>query len=531
MLRRLLGNATLSLVGQLVTWTSTLMLTFAYGRYLGDAKFGELYFAITFVLLLGIPIGSGSGYNVQISRYIAKSPGEGARFLANVLAIKLVGWVLIYAVALLISWIFGFDNETRVLVAICGLTLLSTSISTSFSAVQFTYERALAPVVASILEKGVGAALGWIVLSQGGGVWGMAAVLFLGSVIGCIWQGIWLCRTIGFSFAINGALIRELLRTNMPFLLYGVIGTVYYRIDVVMLALLTNDQVVGWYGAGYRLFDTLCFLPGMMLTLLYPIFSKLALVSEGQMKVAGEKLMNFTLFAGMPIGTLLIVAADPIIRFLYHRPEFAHGIPSLQALAPGLVALYVNSALGIVFLNTKQDKRLPIQALIALVFNVSANLILIPLFAHVGAAIATTLSEVLLCGISIYLVPRHLRPVRSLIIGGRALAASIVMGVVVSYLAAPLGILVVPVAAVVYLVVAFWTGVVEFEDLQALRGAAQLRGALTRGRGAVAAFLYKKLGARVLQPVMPNAKWESLAEAHHGGESPATQPEASSLRV
>lgn len=498
MLRRLLNNAAISLVGQAVTWISTLVLTLAYGRYLTDVKFGEFYFALTFISLLGIPIASGSGYNVQISRYIAERPDNGAQFLTNMVAIKLIWWVLIYAIALLVSSLFGFGAETSALVAICGLTLLSGSVSTSLSAIQYSYERALFPVVGSVLEKILGAIIGVVVLTHGGGVWSAAVALLVGSLASCLWQGAWVVRFIGVSFALDWRLIVDMLRTNVPFLLYSLIGTVYYRMDVILLSALTNDQVVGWYGASYRLFDTLCFLPGLMLSLLYPIFSKLALDSEDQLKLAAEKLMNFTLFTGIPLGTLLIVAADPIIRTLYHRPEFAHAIPALQALAPGLVALYVNTALGIVFLNTKQDKRMPLQSLVALVFNVAANLILIPLYLHVGAAIASTLTEFLLIGTGLYLVPKRLRPVRSLVTAGRALAASIVMGVAVSYLA-PLGILVVPLAAVIYLVVATWIGVIEMSDLEAMRGALQVRGALARIH-ALLGQLGGKVGVRVVRP-------------------------------
>ena len=51
-LRKIINNTLISLFGQLVTWTSTLGLTIAYGRFLGDVKFGELYFATMFVALL-----------------------------------------------------------------------------------------------------------------------------------------------------------------------------------------------------------------------------------------------------------------------------------------------------------------------------------------------------------------------------------------------------------------------------------------------------------------------------------------------
>jgi O-antigen/teichoic acid export membrane protein len=476
MLRRLLSNATISLLGQIVTWSSTLALTLAYGRYLGDAQFGEFTFVTTLILLLGLPIGQNSGYNIQITRHLAQHPDEGSRILSNVVSIKAVGWALIYAVALACGWVFDFNAETRLLVAVIGATLLTSSISSALGALQYAHEHAAVPTIASVIEKVVSAVVGIVVLQLGGGVVGMSMVLLLGSALGFLWQALSFQRLVGISLAIDLTLVKELLRTNLPFLLYGVIGTLYYRVDVILLAAMTSDQVVGWYGASYRLFDTLGFVPALMFTLIYPIVSKMAVGSENGMKVAAEKLVNFTLFTGLPIATMLIVAAAPIMHFLYHRPEFDHGIASLQGLAPGLVFLYLNTALGMIFLNTKQDRKLPVQAAVALVFNVTANLVVIPHLLHVGAALVTSITEILLFGIVLNLVPRPLWPVGSLVVAGRALAASIVMAVVVWNLSA-IGIWVVPVGGLVYLLMVVWMGVFERADLEALRNAVLAKGA------------------------------------------------------
>ena len=71
-LRKVIGNTVISLLGQGVTWTSTIILTIAYGRFLGDVKFGELFFAMTFVALIGFPIDAG--FNQQLTRDVAQIP-------------------------------------------------------------------------------------------------------------------------------------------------------------------------------------------------------------------------------------------------------------------------------------------------------------------------------------------------------------------------------------------------------------------------------------------------------------------------
>src|SRR5262249_43140739 len=165
-------------------------------------------------------------------------------------------------------------------------------------------------------------------------------------------------------------LMRGLISTSIPFLIYGVLAIIYYYVDTILLSLMTNIAVVGWYSAGYRLFDTLSFLPNIVImAIMYPIFSKFSVTSEANLKKAIEKSTNFLLFCSIPIAIGLIVTAPNIIEFLYRRPEFNHTIPVLQALAPGLIFLYINFVLSTTLMSTKQEKKMTIMAALALTLH------------------------------------------------------------------------------------------------------------------------------------------------------------------
>lgn len=465
--KRIVNNTVISFVGQLVTWASTFLLLVAYGRFLGDVRFGELYLAITFVGLVGFPIESG--FSQQVTREVAQDTGKALSYLSNTLLIKVVLWFALCGLILLLSWLLGYDMEQRMLIAICGLTLLSTSIANTFASLHVAFERVFFPVVGSILEKGLSALIGFLVLKQGAGVEVMACVLLGGSIAGAIWQASWFFRLVGVRFAIDWALIRGLIRTSIPFVAYGVLGVIYYRIDTVLLSLMTNAAVVGWYGAGYRLFDTLNFLPTILMTpIMYPVFSKLSTTSEERLKLAIEKTMNLLLFFGIPMAMGLMFAAPNIIGFLYHRPEFVHTVPALQALAPGLVFLYINAVLATILISTKREKKIPIMAAIALVFNLGLNLVLIPVYQHVGAAIVTSLTELLLAAIAIVFIPRHLLPVGSLRVGVKSLVASLVMAVAILLLSTFQILVILPVAMLVYFGTATLLRTIPREDVQQL---------------------------------------------------------------
>ena len=468
-LRKVVGNTVISLLGQGVTWTSTLLLTIAYGRFLGDVKFGELYFAITFVLLIGFPIEFG--FNQQLTRDVAQDPSKALQYLSNILIIKVILWSILYTCMLAICWLLGYSVEQRVLIAICGITLLSGSIANAFGALHYAFERVAYPTIGTTLEKGLSAVVGILALKYGASVEVMAFILMGGSLINACWQAIWAFRLLGLHLSVDIILIKGLLLTGIPFLTYGVLGVIYYRIDTILLSFMTSTAVVGWYGASYRIFDTLVFLPSLVISaIMYPVFSKLSMHSLSQLRIAVEKSLNFLLFLGIPITVGLIVAAPAIIGFLYHRPEFEHSVPALQALAPGLLFLYINSVLSSTLISTKREKKIMLMAAIALIFNLGLNLILIPRYLQVGAAVVTSLTELLLISLAVFFTPRSLLPLGSIRVGAKALAASLVMAAIIWMMRTLNLLLILPVAMAVYFTTAMLLATIPRDDLRALYG-------------------------------------------------------------
>ncbi len=466
-LRRVLSNTGISFIGQMITWASTLALTIAYGRFLHGDAFGELYFAVTFVALIGFPIEFG--FNQQIVRDIAQDPSRALCYPANVLLLKFALWATLFGAVLGASSRLGFSDDERFLVIIIGCSLLVSAIGTTFGSIQTAAQRQLFPAVATVLEKGLGAIIAIVWLRTGGGIEAAALALLAGALAGAIWQIFWFLRLVGTRLRFDLRLVHDLVRQSIPFLTYGVLGVIYYRIDTVLLQALAGTATVGVYGAAYRLFDTLVFLPNIVImAVMYPVMAKISVNSDRQMKLAIEKSINFLLVTGIPIMMGLIVAAPNIIGFLYHRSDFVGAVPVLRALAPGLAILYLNTVWTTALMSLKREKQLPLIAGVALVFNISCNLILITRFGGVGAAIVTSLTELLLMALALSMLPRHLLPLPSLVTGVKALSASLAMSLVVVLLSRASILLIVPVAGLVYVLAATLLATIPKEDLTAL---------------------------------------------------------------
>jgi O-antigen/teichoic acid export membrane protein len=466
-LRRVVNNTIISLFGQLVTWSSTLLLTSAYGRFLGDVKFGELYFAITFVSLVGFPVELG--FNQQLTRDVAEKPERAEDYLWNTLLLKTILWMLVFGLILFLVWILGYGVEQRTLVVICGIDLFAGSIGNAFGSLHYAFERAVYPTIAKILEKGLTAAVGILLLRLGMSVQVMAFVILGGSVTNTLWQAAWFFHLVGMRMAVSKATFLKLLKGSIPFLAYGILGVIYYRIDTVMLSLMATTAAIGWYGAGYRLFDTLVFLPNIIVdSVMYPVFSKLSATSESALKIAIEKCLNVLLICVLPIAALFALAAPNIVGFLYHSDDFAPTITVIQMLAPGLIFLYVNTLLTTIIVTLKSEKRMPLMAALALVFNLGFNLLLIPRYQEVGAALMTTLTELLLLIVALFFLPRSLFSLGSLKVGAKAILATLIMCLAVFPLRAFSLLLIVPVAGLVYVAAAILLRTIPRDEMQML---------------------------------------------------------------
>lgn len=473
-LRRVVNNTMISLLGQAITWSSSFFLTMAYGRFLGDARFGELYLAASLVALIGVPVEYG--FNQQITRDVAQAPEKAGRYLANTLPLKLGIWVVLFAALLGVSALLHYSDEERVLVVLSGFTLLSTSFASTFAALFAALHQQRYPVFGGIIERGGTALVGILLLRAGAGVTAMGVVLLGCSIANVTWEAFWFFRIVRPHIALDSAVMHALLRTSVAFLIAGVLSVLYFRIDAVLLSIFAPASVVGWYGAGYRLFDTLFFLPSIVVSsVMYPVFSKYSLTSTEQLRKAVEKTTTFLLFCGMPIATFLAAGAPAIVGFLYHRSEFEHTIPVLQWLAPGLLFMYITTIGGAVLTSSKQERKLPIMGVSALIFNLTLNFFLIPRLQHIGAAISTTLTELLLLGIVGFLVPRELLPMDSLKVALKAGVSCALMGAAVVAFGALSIFILLPIGAAIYLAAAWALGAIPREDIEALLGAVARR--------------------------------------------------------
>jgi O-antigen/teichoic acid export membrane protein len=110
----------------------------------------------------------------------------------------------------------------------------------------------------------------------------------------------------------------EVAKESLPYWAFGLFFVLYRWLDVVMLSLLTQSEVVGWYSVPTRLFQTLMFLPVVVSTAWLPRFVRgfaggepslreLVVVSAGLMLV-GHLLFDHGSIRRATLGMITAVA-------------------------------------------------------------------------------------------------------------------------------------------------------------------------------------------------------------------------------
>ena len=161
--------------------------------------------------------------------------------------------------------------------------------------------------------------------------------------------------------------------------------------------------------------------------------------------------------------------AFPLMRLLAPDGHLDPAIPALQILAPSVFLLFVNNAF--IYTLTAINRQLDFTrlSLVTLVVNVVLNLALIPGYGLLGAAAASTLTELALFTGGWWQVGRSRLRLPIITAIGRLIVGAAIMGVVLYVIRLwPLW-LVVPIGAAVYAVSLVVLRAIDAEEWSILR--------------------------------------------------------------
>ncbi len=231
--------------------------------------------------------------------------------------------------------------------------------------------------------------------------YGLEAVLIVavvGRIAGAVLNALLLrSENIKVKFGFDPIIIKKLLKLCPAFLLIGIFATLYWRIDILMLSRMRPLEDVGLYGAAYRLFNFALMVPASLSLALYPLMASLMQRDQAQLIRLGRTAFRYLFALTLPIAIAMSMVGKDALVLLFGE-DFQSAAITVSVLAWALVPYgVVRYNAYLLFAADRQNVDLIINIVMSLL-NVLLNLVLIPKYGHLGAAVAT------LSSIIIYLV-------------------------------------------------------------------------------------------------------------------------------
>jgi O-antigen/teichoic acid export membrane protein len=465
-------NFTALALGQLVTWTMTLLWTVIVPRALGPAGLGVIVTALAVTGVFSILLGLGT--RNYLVREIVVDPAQAPSLVGTGIVLRLLlapvfaGGIIVYA-----HFAHYGHDATLVLylAALAGiLTLLAEPMLAGFQAIERMKYLAYSDVINKSSQGLVGIALVFL----GFRAIGLTASM---AVIGAgvfVLDLVWLRRFFPLDLRATWRRIVRMLRESVAYWAFGLFFMIYLWIDSVLLSLLTRSEVVGWYGVPMRLFQTLMFLPVLLSTVWLPRLVSAYEDSPERLNKEARTPIELALLLSAPICAGTAILAAPAIHLLYGS-AYDNSVPVLIILGLCIPPMYLNIMLNQVLVAAKRQVLWAWVMAGATVVNPLLNLVLIPVTENrygngaIGASLSLLLTEALIVVAGFVMIGREVldrllvRRAVLLALGGGGMWGA-------AYLARPLGPVVsILVGALAFAAFAWVTGIVTSEHVELVR--------------------------------------------------------------
>lgn len=391
------SGATRIAASQIVRRGCRMLALLVAARVLGPSQFG-LYTVLLTVSEI-VAIFSGTGYADYLTREVARD--TSSKHLTIRLAVLRAAYLSAgVACATALLWVLGFSKPAITGTAFMGLALLPRTVNELGQGIVRGHQRFGRLIVIEALQ-GAALLIGVTVfLIRGAGIRGLIIVEIVAALVGAVAAVVISLGLAGESRKVSNDW-RELIRNTFAFNLYPLIVNVYDRADVLLLSRLASDAAVGIYGLPYRIFSTLQIIPYGLMSALLPR------LSGARWSPDSEKLISAVLRRTFAAALLLILAvmllASPAARLLLGA-RYAGADVVLKILIWAVPLVFINSIFNTILLAMNRERVFLLTATVCTVINISANVIVIPIYSYRGAAAVTVFTELALVAQNLWFI-------------------------------------------------------------------------------------------------------------------------------
>lgn len=363
-------------------------------RQLGDERFGFFSTALAYAGIFSI-IGD-LGMTQFAEREIARGRRKADDLFWDLVVVRLL--LALVATVFITTSAYYFAGYQAEMVAGIFLVCVGFLFHAFFGPVTIILigrERVDYVSILNTIVQAFFVSVGTWVLVRGYSFHSIIVASYIGVPVAALLGG-WYVRRLGlatFKFQIAPKTWLSLLRFSLPFAVITFTILAAKDLDTVLLSLWRSPEEVGWYKAAYNLIFKLLFIKGALLSTLTPQMSRYYGVSKNRVAKTFNASFKLLWAFSLPIAIGTTLLAGPMIVWLYTE-EFARSAIVLAILIWALPFLNLSSLCGSVTTATDNEKKAVRVYVAAAVLNLVTNVIAIPIWGYIGAAVSTVLTEI-----------------------------------------------------------------------------------------------------------------------------------------
>lgn len=393
---RIISNVFAMGVGQISTWSLSLVYFVVLGRYLGPFHFGQLALARSVVAVFWL--GATLGMELLIARAIAREP-ERTGVLTSAAIIARTSLAVPVLVALYAyTKLAHYSPDVCTAAYVFGLAEILWSSQKVFLATFQGREQMSLNAIWTFCRNFLRLVLTFAVIRYGGGIVAFAwtdvpiAVLLLGLMLH------WMRRFGKLTWRVSRNDMYEVVVGGLAFWANEVFFTIYLYIDSVILAGLAGVQAVGIYTPATQLFSVAMFLTGILGPATLPQLARLGIERGEEFKKVARKVFSLFIVAGVLFTIGLATFAGPLIIGIF-GPSYGASVPVLVMLSLTILPMFLNSQFSQTLAASDRQWWWAAALAGACILNPLLNVVCVPLAQHLwhnaaeGAALAWLITE------------------------------------------------------------------------------------------------------------------------------------------
>lgn len=394
MLRAIFSNAGVQILGRLGTAVLAILSVKLVTGFLSQGEYGDYTVIFEYLAFFGIAADMGL-FTIGV-RELSRPGADKERVLGNIVGMRMALSVVALGIAVGLAFLLpSYGESVERGIAIAAGSMLAAFLAGSSATLLQVEMRMGWQALGQVLAKAVAVAvLFWATRTGQPFLFLVAAGLAGNLAHAALIVGV-VSRRVRLRLLCDLPFWKRILKTALPYGVALILGTIYFRLDSVMLYHLAGREETAVYGIAARFLEILNVAPLFFLNSAIPALT--ALLAAGKEKAADFRRLAQTLFDSLGIAGASLaagtIAVAPAAILLIAQPSYLPGALPLRILMGALFLFFLNSLFAYLLVLAEKPFRLLAINSACVALNFALNLFAIPRWGAVGAAATSVVSE------------------------------------------------------------------------------------------------------------------------------------------